>query len=75
MRIHRSKALTEQWHTLPKEVRRFIEKLRLTPRLSSAMTIPERPNYYEEFITGYWIGWTVDDSSNETVIAVGIVEE
>ena len=73
MRIHRSLALAERWHTLPPEVRRFVQGLRTTPRPQGAMTLPGRPNYYEEFIGGVWIGWLVDETTGETIIAVGIV--
>ena len=74
MRIHRSQVLTERWHTLSTEVRRFVQSLRRNPRPADAMTIPGRPNYYEEFIAGHWIGWTVNDSGSETIIKVTIVE-
>ena len=70
MRIHRSQSLTEQWHTLPTEVRRFIQSLRTNPRPPDALTLPERPGYYQEFIAGHWIGWQVDESTGETIIRV-----
>jgi hypothetical protein len=38
------------------------------------MRIPGRPNYYEEFISGYWIGWSVDDSASETIVRVTILD-
>ena len=38
------------------------------------MTIPGRPNYYEEFVAGHWIGWLIDESTGETIIKAAIVE-
>jgi hypothetical protein len=38
------------------------------------MRIPERPNYYEEFISGYWIGWQVDDNTGDTIVRVEIID-
>jgi hypothetical protein len=39
------------------------------------MRIEGRPNYYEEFIAGVWIGWSVNDAGGETIVIVGIVVE
>ena len=75
MQIHLSRQLLIAWRTLPPTARRFVEALQSDPRPAGAMRIPERPNYYEEFIEGVWIGWTVDDRTGETVVIVGIVEE
>ena len=74
MQIHLSRRLLTAWRTLPPEARRFIEGLRRNPRPADAMTITGRPNYYEEFVGDYWIGWSVDDSGNETIIRVTISE-
>jgi hypothetical protein len=74
MRLHRSERLQAQWYTLPAAVRAFVEGLKSNPRPSDAMTVPERPGYYEEFIADHWIGWTVDESTGETIIRVTISE-
>jgi hypothetical protein len=74
MRLHRSERLQAQWYTLPPEVRAFVERLKSNPRPPDAMTIPERPGYYEDFIAGVWIGWIVDETTGETIIKVVIVE-
>jgi hypothetical protein len=75
MRIHRSQALTERWHTLPAEVRRFVESLRIDPRPEWARPIAERPGYYEIPVAGYWIGWQINTTGGETVIEVGIAAD
>ena len=72
MRLQRSEDLQGQWYKLPPEVRAFVESLKRDPRPPDAMTIPERPNYYEEFVAGVWIGWSVDSSGSETAIRVTI---
>ena len=50
MRLQRSEDLQNQWYTLLPEVRIFIESLKRNPRPSDALTIPEEPDHYEEFI-------------------------
>ena len=74
MRIQRSQVLTERWHTLPPAVRAFVQTLRRKPRPPDAMTIPGRPNYDEEFVDGFGLVWTVDDSGRETIIRVTVTE-
>ena len=74
MRLQRSTRLQAQWYALPTEIRGFIESLKRNPRPADALTITDRPSYYEEFVAGYWIGWSVDDSTGETIIRVTISE-
>ncbi len=74
MRIHRSKELTERWHTLPAEVRRFVESLRTNQPSVWARPIPERTGYFEQPVAGYWIGWQVVKTESETIIIVGIAD-
>src|SRR2546423_14125718 len=74
MQIQLSRRILTIWRTLPPEVRRFVEVLQINPRPPGALAFPERPNYYEEFIAGYWIGWTVDESTGETIIRVTVSE-
>jgi len=75
MQVQLSRPLLRAWHRLPPEARRFIEALKQNPRPASALTFPERPGYYEEFIGGVWIGWLVDESTGETMVKVAIAEE
>ena len=72
MRLQRSDRLQRRWYGLPAEVRSFIESLKTNPRPDGIRRIPERPNYYEEFVAGFWIGWQVDESGSETIIRVTI---
>ena len=74
MRLHRSEDLQSRWYALPPEIRAFVESLKRNPRPSDAMTFPEEPDYYEEFIEDFWIGWNVDSSGSETTIRVTISE-
>lgn len=74
MRLHRSEDLQKQWYGLPSAVRAFIESLKINPRPPEVMAFPEEPDYYEEFIDDFWIGWEIDESSGETIIRVTIAE-
>jgi len=75
MRIYRSQALTERWHTLPAEVRRFVESLQTNLRHEWARPVPERPGRYELPVAGYWLTWQVDTTGGETTIAVWLIAE
>lgn len=75
MRIFRSQALTQRWHTLPAEVRRFVESLRSDPIPKWAVPVPERPGRYEIPIEGHWIAWQIDDSGGERTLAVWLILE
>lgn len=75
MRLHRSKRLQDAWYTLPGEVRGFVNALKTNHRPDGARAIPERPGYFEDFISGFWIGWTIDHSGSESVLLVTIREE
>lgn len=75
MRIHLKRDIIAIWHTLPPEVRVFVEALKRNPHPTEAYAITERPGYYEDFIAGYWLGWQVDDSGNETIIRVTISQQ
>ena len=74
MQIHLSRRLLTAWRTLPPEVRRFVALLERNPRPEDALTFPERPNYYLEFVEGYWVGWQVDESTGETIVRVTLAE-
>jgi hypothetical protein len=75
MRIYRSQALTERWHILPADVRRFVESLRIDPQPDWALAVPERLGRYELPVGGYWIAWQIDESGGETTIAVWLIAE
>lgn len=75
MRIYRSQALTERWHLLPAEVRRFVEALRVNQRPEWARPVPERPGRFELPVAGYWITWQIDNTGGETTIAVWFTSE
>jgi len=68
MRLQRSKRLQDQWYTLPPEVRGFVNSLKANQTPEESLTFDERPNYREFFISGWWVGWTVDNSTGETLI-------
>jgi hypothetical protein len=74
MQIHLSRDILSIWRNLPPEIRRFIESLTRNPRPDDALNMAEQPNRYEDFISGYWIIWEIDDSAKETVIRVTISE-
>ena len=74
MRLHRSEALQSAWYTVDPEVRKFVESLKLDPYPASARAIEERPGRFEDFVSGRWIVWEIDDSGGETVIRVTITQ-
>ncbi len=75
MRIYRSQELTACWHTLPAEIRRFVESLRTNQQPEWVRPVPERPGRYELPVAGYWIAWQVDDTGGETTISVWLIAE
>ncbi len=58
----------------PPEFRRMIESLRTDPYPEWARKIPDKPNWYEVPIAGYWMIYEVDTGGPETVIRVAITE-
>ena len=75
MQIQLNRQMLSAWRTLPPEARHFVESLKVNPRPQGALRIEGRPNYYEEFIAGVWVGWSVNDAGGETIVIVGIVVE
>ena len=75
MRIHRSKKLTRLWHTLPQEIRRFIDSLLTNQQPEGASPVTERPGQFESQIAGYWIIWQVVKDRGETIVLVRLEED
>jgi hypothetical protein len=75
MRIHRSKKLTNLWHTLPQEIRRFINSLLVNQQPEVGRAVPNWPGRFETLIAGYWISWQVVKDRGETIVLVRLEEE
>jgi hypothetical protein len=73
MRLHRSERLQSQWYSLPPLIRQYIESLKSNPRPPGILETIDHPGRYEEFVSGRWIIWEVEETS-ETVIRVTISE-
>ena len=59
-------------------VRDRIQELRQNQYPDDMIVLPgeaDEPDIYEIFVSGYWIGYSVDASSGETVITILSIEE
>ncbi len=74
MRLHRSERLQSQWYSLPPVIRAYIENLKNNPRPQGVLEIIDHPGRREEFVSGRWIIWEVEEKTGETVILVTISE-
>lgn len=82
MRVHLSPNVVRLLYALREQgapIRAALEAIRQNPDLPEALRDPARPHRRELFVKigvrGYWIGYEVERSGNETVILVGALEE